>query len=146
VALVALSAVSMIAMQRASRIEDRAGTLGEAVQAMSVFGTSAFPLQDGGAEDSSLVGVTGPGLEHLYLVGQRVPDPGPGNVYRLWLERGGDYFLAEEFVPEEGVVVLEVVVDPTGLDGLMVTEEPAADSPQEPGGVPRWSTSLPSEA
>jgi len=57
VAVVAMGAVSMIAMQRASRIQDRAGTLGDAVQAMSVFGTTAFPLRDGGADGSELVGV-----------------------------------------------------------------------------------------
>src|SRR3990170_4372069 len=146
VAVVAMGAVSMIAMQRASRIQDRAGTLGDAVQAMSVFGTRAFPLRDGGADGSELVGVTGPELKHLYLVGEHVPDPAPGNVYRLWLERGGDFFLAAEFVPEEGVVVLEVVVDPTGLDRLLVTEESASERTDTPGGVPRWSTSLSSEA
>lgn len=144
-AMLGMGFLSMRTAERASLAEEQAGLFGEAVRAMSQIGTTAVPLRDGGRDDAQLVGVTGPHLQHLYLVGEGVPDPAPGNVYRLWLGGDGTFRLAAEFVPVEGIVALEIVADTAGLDTVLVTEEPAIAPPGDPGPMERWWSALPAE-
>jgi hypothetical protein len=74
-----------------------------------------------------------PGSDRLFLFGS-MPTPRQGLVYQVWLQRAGDYSSAGTFVPESGGrVFYRIGVDPTGVDTLLITEEPSAGS-QAPSG------------
>ncbi len=75
-----------------------------------------------------------PGLAEFYLYGSNVPDPTPGNVYRIWLERVGTTTYVGEFRPDRGFVAIGVPFDPSQYDALWVTEAPEG-SPHTPPSV-----------
>ena len=80
-----------------------------------------------------MVEVSGPDLERLYLYGHDVPDPAPGNAYQLWLGAGGIFTpIGERFLPEAGVVLLELTVDPSVYDEVLITEERLGQAPASP--------------
>jgi hypothetical protein len=69
-----------------------------------------------------------PGSDRLFLFGS-MPTPGDGLVYQVWLQRAGGYASAGTFVPESsGRVFYRIGVDATGVDGVLITEEPPAGS------------------
>jgi hypothetical protein len=68
-----------------------------------------------------------PGRPALYLFGS-MPTPDQHRVYQVWLVRGGRFSRAGTFVPDRGVVLVQLAVDPQGYDGLLITEEPTAGS------------------
>lgn len=70
-----------------------------------------------------------PGRARLYLYGF-LPTPPAGEVYQVWLDRGGVYRSAGTFVPDDqGLVILRIPADPTAYDHVLITEEPTAGSP-----------------
>ena len=79
---------------------------------------------------------------HLSIVGVGIPDPAPGQVYRLWLVGSQGNRLARDFRPDHGVVVLTVSVDPSRYSELVITEEHAGRPGNGPGGRLRWSSGL----
>jgi hypothetical protein len=83
--------------------------------------------------------ISAPGVERIYLVGRDLPQPGPGNVYRVWLGSGSSWKFAGEFLPEEHVTVLELLFDPTRFDAIVVTEEASGTPTSAPTGPERWS-------
>jgi hypothetical protein len=69
-----------------------------------------------------------PGSDRLFLFGS-MPTPGQGFVYQVWLQRAGDYSSAGTFVPESGGrVFYRIGVDASGVDTVLITEEPATGS------------------
>ena len=80
----------------------------------------------------------------IYLVGQDIPQPAPGHVYRVWLlGNNGSSRVATDFVPDEvGIVVLILYVDPSRYSRLEITEEPAGPPRSGPSGRERWAASL----
>jgi hypothetical protein len=68
-----------------------------------------------------------PGRPLLYIFGS-LPSPTPGRVYQVWLVRQGRFHSAATFVPESDAVWLKIPVDPTGYDGVLITEEPGSGS------------------
>jgi anti-sigma-K factor RskA len=76
-----------------------------------------------------------PGVERFYVLGTEVPQPPTGMVYALWLVSGSETTLLGSFVPDPatGLVVLRIDLDPTGVDTLFVTLEPAGATPVSPG-------------
>ena len=141
-AAVAMAVLSVQSVRHASRLEAQRGVLGNAVEAMSIVGTSAVPFQNDAGGAGRIVGVSGPNLERMYLFGSDVPEPGNGNVYRLWLGRGDSYTLAAQFVPEDGVVALELAADPSVVEEVVVTEESAIVQPTRPSKEWRWWSTL----
>jgi anti-sigma-K factor RskA len=79
---------------------------------------------------------------HLTIIGVDVPDPAPGQVYRVWLVGVSGSMRASDFRPDHGLVILNLTVDPTLFSRLVITEEPAGRPAPGPAGVQRWSTSL----
>jgi len=80
-----------------------------------------------------LVEVSAPGLEQMYLYGSDVPSPTQGSAYQLWLGAAGSYTpVGPQFIPEAGVVLLELTVDPSRYDEILITEEPAGPTPSTP--------------
>lgn len=84
--------------------------------------------------------VSAPGLEAFYLLGTHVPQPGPGQVYRLWTVSGDRATFVGDFLPDaNGLVVIRVELDPSSFDRVLVTEEPIGSTPSTPGD-PAWQT------
>lgn len=83
--------------------------------------------------------ITAPGLEEIYIMGRVVPSPPTGSTYRLWaVSPAGTATYIGDFVPVAGLVALEVSIDPSAVDHLLVTVEPAGSEPGEPG-QPAWA-------
>lgn len=144
VAIVAMGALSVSLGSRASRAEDQRGFLTRAFTDASAGGVTPNGLEGTGeAAAGTMVEISGPQLERMYLISTDCPLPAPGNVYRLWLGNQGSFELLGEFVPaEDGWVGLELTVDTTGADELAVTEEPAGSVPRTPSEEWRWGTQL----
>jgi hypothetical protein len=84
--------------------------------------------------------ITAPGVEEFFVYGDHVPTPPAGSVYRLWAVSPTRSTWLGDFLPEpSGLVVLRVRIDPAGFDQLLVTAEPAASTPSQPG-EPVWRT------
>ena len=84
--------------------------------------------------------VTAPGLEEIYLRGSGVPSPPDGSTYRLWAisPSGGATYIGD-FVPVAGAILLGIAIDPTAVDHLLITLEPAGSDPGEPGQPAPWA-------
>jgi hypothetical protein len=75
----------------------------------------------------------------MYVIGREVPMPSPGRVYQVWLGTNGTFVRVEEedgrFVPEDGLVLLELTVDTARYDEILITEERMGDAPTSPSHV-----------
>ena len=78
-----------------------------------------------------------PGLEELYVIGSGIETPPAGLTYRLWTVNEQGETWVGDFVPVDGRIVLRVAVDPSTVDDLLVTLEPADSEPSQPG-EPAW--------
>jgi hypothetical protein len=83
--------------------------------------------------------LTAPGEEHVYVMGDGVPEPPAGSVYRVWLVAGGDPTFVGEFMPTEGRVFLEIPYDPTRYDDLWISVEPVDAATDAPTSADWWS-------
>ena len=83
-----------------------------------------------------------PGDARVVLFGSNIPDPKPGNVYRLWVGRQGHFVPRGDFAPEEGLVALLFPIDLSRYDEILITEEPAGVPSAEPAGQERWSATI----
>ncbi len=145
-ALVGMAGLSVSLGNRATRAESDRGTALEVLSAMQQPGVAPVALRAAsGSTPGGLVELSGPGLEHMYLYGDGVPDPAPGNAYQLWLGSDGAYTaVGEPFVPRGGVVLLRLTIDPTRYDEIMITEEPLGTVPAAPTpeGGHSWSAAI----
>lgn len=145
-ALVGMAGLSLSLGSRATRAESERGTALEVLSAMQQPGVDPVALQAvSGSTPGGLVELSGPGLEHMYLYGDGVPDPTPGNAYQLWLGSAGSYTpVGEPFVPRGGVVLLRLTIDPSRYDEVVITEEPIGIAPTvpTPEGGHSWSASI----
>jgi hypothetical protein len=133
-AVVGLAGLSVQLGDRVSRTEQQRGRLLAAMEALQQPGTSPVSLQSQGQTAAGLVEVSGPGLELMYIIGRDVPMPAPGRAYQLWLGSKGTFVRVEdgEFVPDDGLVLLELTVDAGRFDEILVTEERIGDAPASP--------------
>lgn len=77
------------------------------------------------------------GLAQVYIYGRDVPLPPPGMTYRLWAISDSAVAYLGDFLPPPGEMMLEVTVDRSRYDRLLVTVEPFGSTPSEPG-EPAW--------
>jgi anti-sigma-K factor RskA len=77
------------------------------------------------------------GLEELYVIGSGIETPPAGLTYRLWTVNEQGETWVGDFVPVNGRIVLRVAVDPSTVDDLLVTLEPADSEASQPG-EPAW--------
>lgn len=97
---------------------------------------------DAGTETTELGPITEvapPDADGFYVIGENVPQPPLGTVYRLWAitAKGAEYL--GEFLPSSsGLVALKVSMDPTPIEDVVVTVEPIDSEPSEPG-APAWA-------
>jgi hypothetical protein len=129
-ALVGMAGLSVSLGSRATRAEEQRGTALALLNAMQQPGTDPVALE--GSTDG-MVEISGPDLERMYLYGRDIPDPAPGNAYQLWLGAGGTFTpIGERFRPDVGLVLLELTVDPSVYDEVLITEERVGETPPVP--------------
>ena len=133
-AIVGLAGLSVQLGGRVSRTEQQRGQLLAAMEVLQQPGANPVSLQSQGQTAAGLVEVSGPGLQLMYVIGREVPMPSPGRVYQLWLGTNGTFVRVEDgqFVPEDGLVLLELAVDTARYDEILVTEERMGDAPASP--------------
>jgi hypothetical protein len=145
-ALVGMAGFSLSRGSRATRAEQDRGTALEVLNAMQEPGANPVALEaTSGSTPGGLVEVSSPGLEHIYLYGDEVPMPAPGNRYQLWLGSGGTFTpFGEPLAPVGGVVLLRLTVDPSRYDEILITEEPMGATPSVPTleGGHTWRASI----
>jgi hypothetical protein len=144
-ALVAMAGFSLSLGSRARDAEAQRGTALEVLNAMQQPGANQVALEPSAESAGGLVEISGPELEQMYLYGSDVPSPQPGNAYQLWLGAGGTFTpVGDPFVPEGGLVLLELTVDPSLYDEIMISEEPLGVPPSVPtvGGGHTWHASI----
>jgi anti-sigma-K factor RskA len=119
---------------RAGALADQQSKLFRAAQAAAQPGANSLsiPPADPGGPDP-VAGITAPQEQELYLIGRNVPPPPAGYVYRVWLVETGVPVYAGEFLPGPMGIVEVFDVDPTSLDSVRITVEPAGSTPTTPG-------------
>ena len=144
VALIAVAGFAFSLNDRLSRTESQRELISRALSDASTAGVQPQALQgqEGDRPDNAMVEVSGPQIRRFTLYGNDVPDPAPGNVYRMWFGKGGQWDYKGQFVPEGGYVGLTLVVDTTEYDQVLITEEPAGSHPSTPSSDWAWSTNL----
>jgi hypothetical protein len=65
--------------------------------------------------------ISAPGEPVLYVTGDGVPAPPPGEVYRVWLVDDGQPRYVGDFLPEAGHVFLEIAYDPAPMRRRVAT-------------------------
>ena len=118
-----------------SRIDDIASALDLARQPDA----SMIRVDSSVADTADITEIASPGAERFYLVGDDVPMPPDGFVYRVWLLSGSEATFAVEFLPAPGYTVVPVEFDPNRYDGLLICVEPAGSVPDTPEDV-IWRT------
>ena len=95
VAVVGLAGLTVSQSIRANNADVRADALANAVQLATR--DDARMVEVGPVQE-----ISAPGEEHLYVMGDGVPAPPAGTVYRVWLVSDGDPTFVGEFTPEDG--------------------------------------------
>jgi hypothetical protein len=148
VALVAMGGLSLVLGGRLNEAQTQAGTALEIVSAMRSPGAQPVHVEPQGdlPPDSGVVEVSAPDIRRLYLAGDAFPEATPGRAYQLWLGSDGTWAaVGDQFWPDDGVILLEVVVDVARYDAIWITEEPIGTVPQDPSTDGRtWRALLPS--
>jgi hypothetical protein len=144
-ALVGMAGFSFSLGTRARDAEAQRGTALEVLNAVGQQGAVPVSLEPATGSGGGLVEVSAPDLERMYLYGSEVPAPAPGSAYQLWLGADGSYTpVGPQFVPESGLVLLEITVDPARYDEILITEELLGSTP--PGPTPEgghtWGASI----
>jgi hypothetical protein len=76
-----------------------------------------------------------PGKPGALFVGSDFPDPGPGNVYAIWMLQGSNAVSGGCVRPHDGSIVAFEDADLSGTDQMAVTVEPAS-CPSQPTSAP----------
>ena len=142
VALVGMAGLSVSLGSRATRAEEQRGTALALLNAMQQPGADPVALE---GSAGGMVEVSGPDLERMYLYGQGIPDPAPGNAYQLWLGAGGTFTPeGDPFRPDGGLVLLDLTVDASVYDQVLITEERIGVAVSVPtlGSGHSWSASI----
>jgi hypothetical protein len=133
VALVGMAGLSLTMTGRANRADEIRGRALRLAEALSTPGANQVSLPPTTASASDLVEVSGPTFERMFLYGHGVPTPAPGHAYQLWLGSNGVYTpVGAPFLPEDGIVLLELPADTSRYDEIWITEESLAQVPTHP--------------
>jgi anti-sigma-K factor RskA len=134
VAVVGLAGLTVSQNIRANNADVRADSLANAAQLATrpdARMVDVGPVQE----------ISAPGEEHLYVMGEGVPAPPAGSVYRVWLVTDGVPAFVGDFVPEGGEVFLDITFDPSRSDDLWISIEPAGAPTDAPTSTDWWSAS-----
>jgi hypothetical protein len=134
VVMVGLGAFALDQGVRARHIADRATLLTQLADFTHRPGAHSVPLGD-------VTGVVHPGVEDFYLQGSHVPPPRPGTVYHVWVADGSSYQHLGRFVPDDGFVLIELRLDPTRYQQIVISEQPESVASGTPQNV-RWRSPI----
>ncbi len=147
VALVAMGGLTLVLGGRLNEAQTQTGTALEIVSAMRSPGAQPVHVEPQGdlPPESGIVEVSAPDVRRLYLAADACPEPAPGRGYQLWLGSQDSWTaVGELFWPDDGVLLLEVVVDVSRYDEIWITEEAVGTVPGEPNADGRtWHADLP---
>jgi hypothetical protein len=129
-AVVGLAGLTVSQSIRANNADVRADALANAVQLAAR--PDARMVEVGPVQE-----ISAPGEEHIVVMGEGVPAPPPGSVYRVWLVAGDVPTFVGDFVPEGGRVFLDIPFDPSRYDDLWISIEPV-DAPTDAPSNPEW--------
>ncbi len=127
---------------RASHMHEQNTLFQDAIGVASRADAHQVALRDQTPPVTPLTEISAPGLEHVYLVGQDIPMPAPGHVYRVWFGSAGQYTWVGDFLPSDGLTLIRLTVDPSRYDRILITEEETGPAPAQPSGTARWSATL----
>jgi hypothetical protein len=144
-ALLGMAGFSVSLSGRASKAEEQRGRALAVLSAMRQPGASPVSLRSQSGSAGGVVEVSGPTFERMYVFGDDVPEPAPDHEYQLWLGSGGTFQpIGDTFLPEDGIVLLELTVDTSRFDEIWITEELVGSHPTAPSadGVHSWRNAL----
>lgn len=133
-AVVGLAGLTVSQNIRANNADGRADALANAVQLAArpdARMVDVGPVQE----------ISAPGEEHVVVMGEGVPAPPAGSVYRVWLVSGDTPTFVGDFEPEGGRVFLDIPFDPSRYDDLWISIEPADAPTDGPSSAEWWSAS-----
>lgn len=113
----------------ADRLDDTERRQIRLVDAMSALGhpeAGVVPLS--GSVEGRIQLLVVPGEGQMFLVASGMPKPDRG-LYRVWLRGENTTWDAGSFVPERGVVVMQLEPALDAFEHVLVTHEPNGDSP-----------------
>jgi hypothetical protein len=146
VALIAMGGVSFTMAGRASRAEDQRATAIRLLALMRSPGVDPTAVEPMGqtAPAPAFVEVSSPDVRRMYLLADLCPDPAPGHAYQAWVGEGGSFSpVGPMFVPNDGLVLLELTVDVTRYEEIRITEERVGSDPSTPNAEGRsWRAPL----
>jgi hypothetical protein len=122
----ALSAWNVMLFDRLNDTEHRQVRLVDAVSALGHPEAGVVPLS--GSVEGRIQLLYVPGEGQAFLVASGMPKPDRG-LYRVWLRGGDTMWHAGSFVPERGVVVIQLEPTADAFEHVLVTMEPNGDSP-----------------
>jgi hypothetical protein len=134
VAVVGLTGLTVSQGMRAGGLQERANHLSNMLDLASRPDAQVTSLS-GTSSPAPLTEISAPGTEVFYLFGRDVPQPPPGQIYRVWLVAGEAATPVGEFRPEDGLVAIRLAFDPTRYDEVWITVEPEASDPGDPSDV-----------
>lgn len=94
-----------------------------------------------GSTDATLAVAYTPGEPGAIFWGSRLPDPGEGSVYEIWMIEDGKAVSGGCVSPIDGVIALRVDATIGTTEAMAVTKE-SSDCPASPSGFPILSADL----
>ncbi len=140
--VVAVVGFAGLAVTQNMRVNDTRSRMDDIRSAMDFATTPGASMEQVDSSDSDtepITEISHPGTERFYLVGNDVPMPPEGTVYRVWLLSGTQATYATDFVPEPGMMVVQLEFDPSLYDRILISVEPAGSTPDTPE-IAVWQT------
>jgi hypothetical protein len=140
--VVAVVGFAGLAVSQKMRVNDTRSRMDDIRSAMDFAtrpGASMVQVDSSDSDTEPITEISHPGTERFYLVGNDVPMPPEGTVYRVWLLSGTQATYATDFVPEPGMMVVELEFDPSQYDRILISVEPAGSTPDTPE-IAVWQT------
>jgi predicted anti-sigma-YlaC factor YlaD len=135
VVMMGLGAFALDQGMRANHFAQRSVQLAQLADFTSQPGARSVSVGD-------VTGVVHAGVEDFYLEGSHVPPPSAGTVYHVWvMASGSTYRHLGRFVPDDGFVLIELRLDPTRYDQIVISEQPPDVTSGTPQNV-RWRSGL----
>ena len=139
VAVVGFAGLAVTQNMRVNDTRSRMDDIRSAMDFATRPGASMVQVDSSDSDTEPITEISHPGTERFYLVGNDVPMPPEGAVYRVWLLSGTQATFATDFVPEPGMMVVELEFDPSLYDRILISVEPAGSTPDTPE-IAVWQT------
>lgn len=138
-AVVGLASLTITQGVRARNTESRMNEVAQAFDFARQPGASMVQVDSSDPNAEPITAISEPKVQECYLVGRDIPTPPDGAVYRVWFVSGKSTAFATDFRPTSGLTVVHIKCDPSRLDGIVISVEPAGSVPDEPGAT-AWTT------